>query len=127
MRRQARAHATGRLTAALGALRSTALRRAFNSLAALLTAGVDPATRALAHLVNRELSRGFVAWSDWVMGLMAVHGVMRRAASHWVSIKLARVFNAWEAQLHAALLMRRAHQCASHDRTRDLGSTGSRC
>ena len=57
-----RAVATERLTAALGAFRSLALRRAFNSLAELLAGPPDVLVRAVAHMVNAELARALRTW-----------------------------------------------------------------
>ena len=102
------AHATDVLQASLGAMRDGALKRCFNTWADLLRGPVDPAARAMAHMVQRELALGFRSWSSFVRQRGNAARTLSHAVGHWRNMKIARCMNNWEAFLRNKMLLRRA-------------------
>eukprot|EP00966_Prymnesium_polylepis_P028326 655546-Prymnesium_polylepis.1 len=93
----------GRVRAALISLQA-ATRRAFNSW--LDGAGMSSnAKRAMAHMANARLSKGWEGWCECVR----LNALRRRAVTHFVGAGLVRVLNSWEAFLEG----RREHAAAA--------------
>ena len=105
---EARFAAQQTLISSLAAMKSASLRKAFNSLVALIDGPVDPMTRALAHLANHAMAKAFTTWSDAVAEFFRATAAPRRALAHWRGIEVARALNMWEAYLHSQRMLRRA-------------------
>ncbi len=52
-------------------------------------------SKALRHLMNRELSRGWVMWHSTWQELVAKRESMRRSLGHMLHRGLSRGFGAW--------------------------------
>ena len=119
-------HQMGLLAKSAATLRSVSLRRCWNTLCELLDAPPDPAARAVAHMIQRELARALQTWSEaagiWLtmMSVLAAltHrrqwrailtwkeflearrdnlATVRRAVTQAMNMGLVRALNKWEA------------------------------
>lgn len=79
------------LERSLGAMRNGGLKRGFNVLAELLDAPPDPRAKALAHLMNKELSRGIVGWIAFFEERKRLSATLKRMMGQEDD-----AFNAWK-------------------------------
>ena len=84
----------------------------------------DPMSRAIRHLVNRGLSRGWVAWhASWSDGLRKRNS-MRQSLGHLLNRQLSRGWGAWvEMAVEHALFMQKLRKGMGHMLNRRLSAS----
>ena len=82
----------------------------------------DPMAKALKHMMNRGLSRGFVCWQQMCETARAKRESMRKSLGHLLNRQLSKGFGGWvEMTLDRIEFMQKLRKGASYMLNRKLG------